>query len=150
PPGGSGPTVGLDGRRARPGRAPAGGCRVRHPHAARTPGRVPVTGLLLALCAATGAFYLYTSVGLGWRGLRFGPKPAQAVRARPGASDWLVQAGLSEVDVRQFGAVTGGLAVAGAVVGLAIFGGPLPALALGACLGCTPLASYRVRRAQRR
>ncbi len=109
-----------------------------------------MTGLLLALCAATGAFYLYTSLGLGWQGLRLGPKPARAVRSRPGPSDWLVQAGLSGVDARQFGAVTCGLVLAGAVVGLAMFGGLLPAVALGACLGATPLASYRVRRSQLR
>ena len=35
-------------------------------------------------------------------------------------------------------------------MGLALFGGPLPALALGACLGATPPASYRVRRTQLR
>lgn len=109
-----------------------------------------MTGLLLASCAATGAFYLYTAVVLGWRGTALGPAPARAVRRRPGPSDWLVQAGLADVDVRQFAVVTGGLALAGAVVGLAIFGGPLPALALGVCLAATPLASYRVRRAQRR
>lgn len=109
-----------------------------------------MTGLLLALCAATGVFYLYTAWGFGWRGLRLGPVPARGVRRRPGAGDWLVQAGLAEVDPRQFGAVTVVLAVSGAALGFALFGGPLPAVALALCLGATPLASYRVRRAQRR
>jgi tight adherence protein B len=109
-----------------------------------------VTGLVLALCAATGVFYLYTAVGLGWRGTGLGPAPARAARRRRGPSDWLVQAGLADVDVRQFAVVTVGLGLAGAVVGLAVFGGPLAALALGLCLAAMPLASYRVRRAQRR
>lgn len=109
-----------------------------------------MTGLLLALCASAGAYYLYTALALGWRGTGLGPAPVRAARRRPGPSDWLVQAGLDDVDVRQFGVVTAGLAVAGAVAGLALFGGPLPALALGVCVGATPLASYRVRRAQRR
>jgi len=109
-----------------------------------------VTGLLLALCAATGAFYLYTACAFGWRGLGLGPAPARAVSRRPRPADWLIQAGLNEVDPGQFAAVTAALVVVGALVGLAMFGGPLPALALGLCLGATPLASYRVRRAQRR
>jgi tight adherence protein B len=107
-----------------------------------------VTGLLLALAAATGVFYLYTAYAFGWRGVGLGPAPAQAARARTSASEWLVQAGLEDVDTRQFAAVTGGLVALGMLVGLALFGGPLPALALGLCLGAVPLASYRVRRAQ--
>jgi tight adherence protein B len=109
-----------------------------------------VTGLLLALCAATGAYYLYTALALGWRGTGLGPSTARPVRRRRGLSDWLVQAGLAEVDARQFAVVTVGLGVVGAAVGLALFARPLPALVLGVCLGATPLASYRVRRAQRR
>jgi tight adherence protein B len=109
-----------------------------------------VTGLLLALCAAAGVFYLYTAWALGWRGLRIGPAPAAVGGRHRGAGDWLVQAGLAEVDPRQFGAVTVVLALSGAALGFALFGGPLPAIALALCLGATPLASYRVRRAQRR
>jgi tight adherence protein B len=109
-----------------------------------------VTGLLLALAAGTGVFYVYTAFAFGWRGVGLGPAPARAARARPSASEWLAQAGLEDVDTRQFAAVTGGLATLGALVGLALFGGPLPALALGVCLGAVPLASYRVRRAQLR
>lgn len=108
-------------------------------------------GLLLALCAAVGAHYLYTAVVFGWTGTALGPAPPGAVRRRGlRPSDWLVQAGLGDVDARQFATVTAGLAVVGAVGGLAVFGGPLPALALGGCLAATPLASYRVRRAQHR
>lgn len=109
-----------------------------------------MTGLLLALSAATGVFYLYTAWAFGWRGLRLGPAPGGVVGRRGGAGDWLVQAGLAEVDPRQFGVVTVVLGLSGAALGFALFGGPLPALALALCLGSTPLASYRVRRAQRR
>jgi tight adherence protein B len=108
-----------------------------------------VTGLLLALSAAAGTYYLYTAVALGWQGVRLGAAPARVARRRPGVSDWLVQAGLADVDVRQFAVVTAGLGVVGAVVGLAMFGGALAALALGLCLAAVPSASYRVRRAQR-
>ena len=61
-----------------------------------------------------------------------------------------MQAGLAGVDVRQFALVTTALAAGGALVGLALFGGPLPALVLGGCLAAVPAASYRVRRVQRR
>jgi tight adherence protein B len=109
-----------------------------------------VTGLLLALCAGLGAFYLYTAIVLGWRGAGLGPTRGRVVRRRHRASDWLVQAGLAEVDARQFLAVSAGLAAAGGVAGLALFGGPVAAAASAACLAVVPTASYRVRRAQRR
>jgi tight adherence protein B len=107
-------------------------------------------GLLLALCAAVGVFYLYTALVLGWRGARPVPGAAGDARRRHTAADWLVQAGLVDVDPRQFAVVSGGLALAGAAAGLAVFGGPLPALASAVCVGAAPAASYRVRRAQRR
>jgi tight adherence protein B len=46
--------------------------------------------------------------------------------------------------------MTVGLAVVGAVVGLAIFGALVPAVVLAVCVGLSPVASYRVRRHQRR
>ena len=65
-------------------------------------------------------------------------------------SDWLVQAGIGDVSARQFVVVTLALAALGAVAGVALFGGALPALVLAACVGAAPLASYRVRRQQLR
>ena len=47
---------------------------------------------------------------------------------------------------RQFALVTGALAALGAVAGLAMFGGVMPALVLAVCVAATPLAAYRVRR----
>ena len=109
-----------------------------------------MTGVLLAACAAVGVHYVYTAVVLGWRGLRPGPaRPARRARRRR-AHDWLVQAGLGDVAVHEFVAVTVVLAVGGAVSGLVIFGGPVAALAVGACAGASPVASYRVRRQRRR
>jgi tight adherence protein B len=103
-------------------------------------------GLLVALCAAAGTYYLYTAVVLGWRGLRVGPPVARPARRRRRASDRLVQAGIGDVSVRQFATVTGMLAALGAVAGLAMFGGAIPALVLALCAAAAPLASYRVRR----
>lgn len=103
-------------------------------------------GLALALCAAAGTYYLYTALVFGWRGLRLGPPVARRARPRRGASDWLAQAGIGDVGVRDFVIATVALAVLGAVGGLALFGGVVPALVLALGVGAAPLASYRVRR----
>jgi tight adherence protein B len=106
-----------------------------------------VSGLASALCAAAGTFYLYTALALGWRGWRLGPTRSRRPRSRRRrASDWLVQAGLGDVTVREFTAVTASLGLLGGLAGLVLFGGVVPALVLSACLGATPLASYRLRR----
>ena len=105
-----------------------------------------MTGLLVALCAAAGTYYLYTALVLGWRGLCLAPPAARPARDRRRASDWLVQAGIGDVSVRQFVLVTGALTALGAVAGLALFGGAMPALVVALCAGAAPLASYRVRR----
>jgi tight adherence protein B len=62
----------------------------------------------------------------------------------------MAQAGLGEVDPRELVGVTAALVAVGVVAGLAVFGGGLPALVLGACLGTAPVTSYRVRRQRRR
>ena len=106
-------------------------------------GRVAVTGLLLAAVAAAGVHYLYTAVALGWRGLGAGPAtPRTTVRRRRHTADWLAQAGLVDVDVRRArrGHRRPGRSSA-PLAGLLLFGGPLPALALAACLAAVPAAS---------
>jgi tight adherence protein B len=105
-----------------------------------------MSGLLVALCAAAGTYYLYTALAFGWRGLRLGPPVARRARARRRASDWLVQAGVGDVSAREFVLVTTVLVALGAVGGVALFGGAVPALVLALCVGAAPLASYRVRR----
>jgi tight adherence protein B len=105
-----------------------------------------MSGLLVALCAAAGTYYLYTALAFGWRGLWLGPPVARRARARRRASDWLVQAGVGDVSAREFVLVTTVLVALGAVGGVALFGGAVPALVLALCVGAAPLASYRVRR----
>jgi tight adherence protein B len=107
-------------------------------------------GIVAALSAAAGTYYLYTALVLGRRGLRLGPPAPRPARRRRRASDWLAQAGIGDVSARQFVLVTMALAALGAVAGVALFGGALPAMVLAACVGAAPLASYRVRRQQMR
>lgn len=110
-----------------------------------------MTGALVALCASAGTYYLVTALGFGWEGLGVGPRRPRGDRRRPRrVATWLAPAGLVEVDAREFVAVTAGLAAAGAVAGLAVFGTLLPALVIAVCAGLSPVASHRVRRQQRR
>lgn len=107
-----------------------------------------MTAILLAVMAAAGTHLLYTSLVLGQRSLR--PErlsdPARPRRHR----DWLVQAGLADVPIRQLAAVIVTLMALGALGAYAVFGGILPALAMAAFAGTFPLATYRSRRAAQR
>lgn len=108
-----------------------------------------MTGLGLALVAGAGAYLIYTELALGWRGLRI-PATAGRARRRSRRRDWLVQAGLVDLPLRELVAVIAALAVLGGLSAYAVFGGWLPAIATGAFAASLPLASYRRRRAARR
>ncbi len=108
-----------------------------------------MTGLVLAVAAGAGTYLVFTEVALGWRGLRL-PGVEGAPRRRSRRRDWLVQAGLADLPVRELLAVIAVLGALGALAAYAVFGGLLPALVTGAFAASFPLASYRVRRADRR
>lgn len=105
-------------------------------------------GIVAAALAGYGVFLLYTATVFGWRGLGPGPRPAVAHRRRSGG-DWLRQAGLDQVRPGQFAATMGLVAVVGAALAFALFGGVLPAIVAGLFAACLPVASYRNRRARR-
>jgi tight adherence protein B len=105
-------------------------------------------GPAIAACGAFGVYLLYSSLALGRRSLlrTRAPRVSVAVRAR----QWLDQAGLPEVSVGELTSATLLIAVlAGAAAGL-VFGGLLPAVALGGFAATVPIVSYRARRAKRR
>jgi tight adherence protein B len=106
--------------------------------------------LLLALVAAYGAHLIYTAVVFNWKGVAVGPPTASVRPARQQTREWLVQAGLGEIQVREFVGVMVALFVMGAGVAFVIFGGVLPAFVLGVFAATFPLASYRNRRIARR
>jgi tight adherence protein B len=108
-----------------------------------------MTGLLLATCAATGTYLLYTAVAFGWQGLR--PRwwrGLGAVAPPRRLREWLAQAGLAEVRPRELVATSVALLIVGGLLGLAVFGAPLPAVATALAAGLSPLASWRLRRQQ--
>ena len=59
----------------------------------------------LAAVAAVGVHYLYTAYAYGWDGLRPGP-PRSRVDRTSRARQWLTQAGLVDLDPREFAAVS--------------------------------------------
>lgn len=109
-----------------------------------------MTALVAAVLAAAGVFYLYTATVFRWRGLGVAPTPQR--RRSPGdrVRQWLVQAGLGDIRIREFAAVMAVLFVVATAVIFAVFGAILPALAVGVFSATFPLASFRVRRANRR
>jgi tight adherence protein B len=110
-----------------------------------------VIELLLALLAGFGVFYLYTAFAYRWTGLRPGPVHNEGNQVGPSrAQQWLVQAGLQEVNAAQFAFVTVTLFALGALLAFAIFGGLIPSLILGSFSAALPITSYRLRRQRRR
>lgn len=107
-----------------------------------------MTAILLAAVAATGTHLLYTSLVLGQQNLR-PPRLGDPTRRRR-HRDWLVQAGLADIPIRQLAAVIVTLMALGALGAYAVFGGVLPSLAVAAFAGTFPLATYRSRRAAQR
>lgn len=98
-----------------------------------------------------GVYLVVTAVGLGWDGVRPGPRPVR--RHRPPVDrvrSWMAEAGLADVSVAELLGVTGLLAAVGAVIGGGAFGGVLPPLGIGALAATIPAATYRHRRAERR
>ena len=76
--------------------------------------------------------------------------PARARRRRSRQRDWLVQAGLADLPLRELLAVVVALGLLGALAAYAVFGGLLPAVVIGVFAATFPLASYRRRRIARR
>lgn len=104
-----------------------------------------MTGLVLAVLGGAGVHLIYTELVLGRRGVR--PRSPVPHARRHVVGDRL---GIAEVPWREIGAVMGALGIGGFTVGVAMFGGLLPALFLAAFAASFPLASHRTRVAARR
>jgi tight adherence protein B len=109
-----------------------------------------VTALLLAVVGAYGVHLVASALLHGWTGFGPGPRAVRPHPRRPALRRALEAAGLHEVRPLEFGAATGGLFLVAAAVAFALFGGVPPALALGAFASTFPLASHRIRQANRR
>lgn len=87
-----------------------------------------MTGLVLALVGAYGMHLLFTALAFQWRGLAPGPSLRRRVHSTRWR-DWFVQAGLDDTRPRELVAVEGALALLGAGLAWALFGGVVPPLA---------------------
>ncbi|MGH9158323.1 MAG: type II secretion system F family protein [Acidimicrobiales bacterium] len=109
-----------------------------------------MTALAVTLVGAYGVFLIYTSVACRWSGFGVGPATSPSAGHRDKTAQWLAQAGLQDVAVRQFGAVMAALFVLGLAVAYTVFGGLLPGLVAGAFAASFPVGSARARRQRRR
>lgn len=113
-----------------------------------------MSALFWAVVAATGTYLLYTSVAFGWRDLmprRLAAarraRRAMPLRSRQGrVADWLAQAGLAEVPLREVVAAILGASIACGLLGLVVFGAPTPAAVLAVGGAMWPVAAWRRRR----
>jgi tight adherence protein B len=112
--------------------------------------RSGIAAFLLSLLAAYGVFLIYTALAMGWRGLGVSPSPIRRRRKGPSIDEYLTQAGLENVRVGEFVAVSGVLLVVGTGFGWAIWGGVVAPTAVGLAAAAFPLAAARARRAARR
>ncbi len=108
-----------------------------------------MTALLLAVSAGYGVYLIYTALALKWRGLSLGPVKSSAVKKRIG-HDWLTQAGLAGVDLKDIGVVSSAMFVGGFALGFAVFSAPVPGFVMGAICGSLPAMSARSRRVRAR
>lgn len=110
-----------------------------------------VIALVLALVAVVGVHLVWT----GPRSSEGSSRSSTQAERRHGAprasiDEWLAQAGLAEVDKREFVAVIAALAFGGAITGWLLFAGVLPAIAMAVFAASFPVETYRRRRANRR
>lgn len=108
-------------------------------------------GLALAAIGSYGVLLIFSAVAYRWGGLQVVPHRPRILQRSPRERfiRWMRQAGLGDVRPVEFGGVTLVVALVGGAVGIALFGGPLPAIGLALFSAATPLASYRVRRSNR-
>jgi tight adherence protein B len=100
-----------------------------------------MNGMVLGACAATGVAMIVTAPSR-----RASPAASRSDRANARLSRWMLQAGIPDVAPTQFATVTVSVAIAGAVITYAVFGGPLSAVGVGLFAGAMPAGAYRVRR----
>lgn len=105
--------------------------------------------LVLAVAAGYGVFLLYTAVVFRWRGLGPGPSVVGTGPRRDRVAEFMVQAGLEDVRTVELAAAVAVLALLGASLAFAVFGGVVAPLVAGGFAASFPIAAARGRRRSR-
>ena len=110
-----------------------------------------MTGLVIAVVGAYGIHLVFTSFAFGWTGLGIGaPRPTHRRRTAAARLErWMGQAGIGDVRPVEFAGVSVIVAILGFAIGATMFGSVLAAAGVAAFCATTPVASYRLRRANR-
>lgn len=110
-----------------------------------------ITGFVLAVVGAYGVYLLWTAFAFGWQGLApttttaaGGRRPSLRMRL----SDYLVQAGVDRLGVKELLGVAVGMFVIGTLLGLALFN-PFAAVLMGLAFTTFPILTANNRRKAR-
>ena len=106
--------------------------------------------LILAASAGYGVYLVYTAVAMRWTGIGIGQRQNAAESRRKIGQDWINQAGLTGVDVKDISAVSLALLVVGGALGFGMFSAAIPAILIGLLCGSLPALSARSRRSKAR
>jgi len=108
-----------------------------------------VTTALLALAAAYGVHLVYSAVALGWDGVGPGPSLGPSRTAERFRTGW-TELGLDAVRPADLAGAVAVLALVGATLGYAVFGGILPPLPCAVFAASFPVTATRARRRRQR
>lgn len=109
-----------------------------------------MTAIALSVTAGYGIHLAWTAVALGWVGIAPGPVHPATAKHRRSFRRWLVQAGLDDVEPREFAAVSTTMAIVGGLLAFGVFGSIGPSLLAAVFAGTFPAATFRNRRRSRR
>lgn len=110
-----------------------------------------LVGFLLAVAGAYGVYLIWTAVVFGWRGVAPTATSATGGRRtsrRTRLQEFLVQAGVDRLGVKEFLAVSIAMFLIGALVGLALFNS-FAAVLVGLAAATFPILSAHARRSKR-
>lgn len=106
---------------------------------------------MLALITALGVHWAYTALSLGWKGFGLGSKTKiPVVNPRVTVQTWLTQAGLNQVNYKEFVSVIVVLFLGTGLATYALFGGLIVAIVVACFAASFPVAGYQKRRSARR
>lgn len=110
-----------------------------------------ITTLFLAFTASLGVHWVYTALSFGWSGFNFGPRTKiTAITTRLNMSAWLTQAGLNNIEPKEFVTVMTALSLLSGLTGYAIFGSLIVSTVIACFAASFPVLAYKARRVNRR